>query len=186
VLALVLASTLATGSAFWSGFFAFAASVPLGIYAATIYARQLRLGIRAPGAGISLVGGVSASVMLGISGLLGWAQTQVDAIPPSVSRLIAELVFALGGIGFACGLGLLIAGIAVPSMILRLVPRWLSWIGLVLGALGEIAFLSLLWDGLDVVLPIVRFGGLAWLTAVGFLLPRNRHDVDRVARRTSR
>lgn len=37
-------------------FFQFASAIPLGIYAATVYARQLRLGIRVPGPVISLVG----------------------------------------------------------------------------------------------------------------------------------
>ncbi|QDZ15887.1 hypothetical protein [Humibacter ginsenosidimutans] len=188
VLVFTIASVVAyaAGSAFWTGFFAFAASIPLGIYAATIYARQLRLGIRVPGPGISFFGGISASVMLGVSGLLGWAQSRVDGLSPAVSRLVREVAFVLGGVGFVCGLGLLIAGIAVPAVILRLVPRWLAWAGLVLGALGEIAFLALLWDGLDVLLPIVRFLGLAWLAAMGFLLPRNRHDVERRTPRASR
>ncbi len=179
VRALTVASVIAwsLGSTFCNGFFVFAASVPLGIFAATVYARQLRLGIRVPGPGISLFGGIAASILLAVSGLLGWAQTQVADLPAPVSDLVSELVFLLGGLGFATGLGLLIAGIAVPAVILRIVPRWLGWIGLALGALGEISFLSMLWDGLDVLLPIVRFTGLVWLAVVGFLLPRSRHDV---------
>lgn len=179
VLAFTIAAVVAygVGSGFWSGFFSFAASVPLGIFAATVYARQLRLGIRVPGPGISFFGGVSASILLGVSGLLGWAAPQVAGLPASVTDLVARVVFSLGGIGFVVGMGLLIAGIAVPAVILRLVPRWLGWVGLVLGALGEIAFLALLWDGLDVLLPLVRFAGLAWLAAVGFLLPHDRRDI---------
>ena len=188
VLALTIAAVVAyaASSDFWTGFFTFGASVPLGIYAATVYARQLRLGIRVPGPGISLSGGISASVMLGMSGLLTWTQAQSGALPASVSHFVTELAFVLGGVGFACGLGLLIAGIAVPTVILRLAPRWLGWVGLMLGALGELAFLVLLWDGLDPLLPIVRFGGLLWLAAMGFLLPRNRHDVPQRATRTAR
>lgn len=179
-LALTLASVVAhgVGSTFWTGFLVFAASVPLGIYAATLYARQLRLGIRVPGPGIGFFGGTAASIMLAISGLLGWATTQVVGLPSSVADLVTEMVFLLGGLGFATGLGLLVSGIAVPAVILRLVPRWLGLVGLVLGALGELSFLSMLWKGLDVLLPIVRFGGLLWLVAVGFLLPRDRRDLQ--------
>ena len=70
----------------------------------------------------------------------------------------------------------------MPSVILRLVPRWLGWIGQLLAAIGEVSFLSLLWDGFNALLPITGFGGLIWLAAVGFLLPRNRHDVPRRTR----
>ncbi len=177
VLVIASASAYASGSAFWNGFFAFAASVPLGIYAATVYARLLRLGVRVPGPGIAFFGGVTASILLGLSGLLAWAPTQVAGLPESVFDLVDEVVFLLGGLGMATGLGLLISGIAVPALILRLVPRWLSVVGLALGLLGELSFLSMLWSGLDVVLPIVRFGGLGWLVGVGFLLPRDRRDV---------
>lgn len=178
-LALTVAAVVAfaASSGFWSGFFSFAASVPLGIYAATVYARLLRLGIRVPGPGIGLFGGIAASVMLGISGLLAWSQSQVPALPGPVADLAGKAVFAVGGIGFSVGLGLLIAGIAVPSVILRLVPEWLGWAGLVLAFLGEVSFLSMLWGGLFALLPIVRFLGLAWLAAIGYLLPRDRRDV---------
>jgi hypothetical protein len=70
VIAFTVASVVAYGldSASWTGFFAFGASVPLGIYAATVYARLLRLGIRVPGPNISFFGGISASILLAISG----------------------------------------------------------------------------------------------------------------------
>lgn len=178
-LAFTVASVVAygTGPTFWTGFLAFAASVPLGIFAATVYARQLRLGVRVPGPGISFYGGITASILLALSGLLAWAATQVTGLPSPVSSLVTKVVFVLGSTGFATGLGLLIAGIAIPALILRLVPRWLAWAGIVLGWLGEVSFGAMLWDGLDAVLPAVRFGGLAWLVAVGFLLPRDRRDV---------
>ncbi|NUP74347.1 MAG: hypothetical protein HOQ07_06835 [Sinomonas sp.] len=161
-----------------TGFLAFGASVPLGIYGATTYSRLLRLGIRVPGPSIGFFGGIAASVMLAASGLLIWALGQTAAeVPAAVVRLVADAAFALGGVGFATGLGLLLAGISVPALILRLTPRWMAWTGLVLAALGELSFFVLLWPGLAFVLPVVRFVGLAWLATVGFILPRNRHDV---------
>jgi hypothetical protein len=162
-----------------TGFFSFAASVPIGIYAATVYARLLRLGIRVPGPGIALFGGVTASILLAASGLLTWALGQASGgAPARVVHMLTDFVFALGGVGFVGGVGLLIAGIAVPSVVLRLVPRWLGWLGLILAALSEVSFLALLWPGFDVLLPVGRFIGLLWLIAIGFLLPHNRHEIQ--------
>jgi hypothetical protein len=163
-----------------AAFFAFGASVPLGIYAATMYARQLRLGIRVPGPGISFFGGLSGSVLLAVSGLITWALAQdPTGVPPSVVRVLTDLSFALGGVGFAAGVGLLVAGIAVPCLILRLIPAWLAWLGLVLAAAGELTYFALLWDSFDALLPVARFGGLLWAVAVGFVLPRDRRAAMR-------
>ncbi|MCA4132455.1 hypothetical protein [Arthrobacter sp. M4] len=161
-----------------NGFLAFGASVPIGIYGATTYARLLRLGVRVPGPGIGFFGAIAASLTLAVAGLLIWTLGQAATnTPATVVHLIANLAFGLGGIGFATGIGLLIAGIAVPSLILGLTPRWMAWAGLVLAALGELSFLGLLWPAAVYVLPVVRFVGLAWLAVVGFTLPRNRHEV---------
>jgi hypothetical protein len=152
-----------------TGFFSFAASVPIGIYAATVYARLLRLGIRVPGPGIAFFGGVTASILLAASGLLTWALGQASGgAPAPVVHMLTDFVFALGGVGFVGGVGLLIAGIAVPCVILGLVPRWLGWLGLILAALSEVSFLALLWPGFDVLLPVGRFIGLLWLIAIGW------------------
>jgi hypothetical protein len=180
-LAFTVASAVAYGadSRHWEGVFSFAASVPLGIYAATVYARMLRLGIRVPGPNISFFGGITASILLAASGLTVWAQSRVDALPTSVDKLVTDVVFALGGVGYVGGLGLLIAGIAVPTLIVRLAPRWYGWIGLGLAVLAEVSFLAMVWSGFDVLLPACRFAGLAWLAGIGFTLPQNRHDVPR-------
>lgn len=168
----------------WAGVLAFAASVPVGIYAATVYARLLRLGVRVPGPGIAFFGGVAASVLLAGSGLVTWSLGRAGAgVPGPVLHLLVTAAFAFGGVGFVGGLGLLVAGVAVPGLILRLVPRWLAWAGLALAAVSEVSFLALLWSGFDVLLPIGRFAGLLWLAAVGFLLPRTRHEVPVQAER---
>jgi hypothetical protein len=161
-----------------TGFLVFAASVPLGIYAATTYARLLRLGVRVPGPNIAFFGGIAATVLLSISGLLTRAIGQpVAGQSPALLHTLDYVIYALGGVGFVGGLGLLVAGIAVPTLVLGLAPRWLAWVGLVLAALSELSFLALVVPPLTLLLPIGRFLGLAWLLAVGFLLPRNRHDV---------
>lgn len=161
----------------WRGIAVFAASVPLGIYAATVYARLVRLGVRVAGPNISFFGGITASILGAASGLISWTQGREHALPSALNQLLTDLAFALGGVGMVGGLGLLIAGIAVPSVILRLVPSWLAWIGIALAVIGEVSFVTMIWSGFDVLLPITRFLGLIWLAAVGFLLPSNRHDV---------
>jgi hypothetical protein len=161
-----------------TGFLVFAASVPLGIYTATTYARLLRLGVRVPGPNIAFFGGIAASILLSISGLLTWAIGQpVAGQSPAILHTFDYVIYALGGVGFVGGVGLLVAGIAVPTLILRLAPRWVAWVGLVLAALSELSFFALVVPPLALLLPIGRFLGLAWLLAIGFIMPRNRHEV---------
>jgi hypothetical protein len=161
-----------------AGFLVFGASVPLGIYTATIYSRLLRLGIRVPGPNIALFGGISASILLAISGLLTWAVGQpISGQSAATLHTLDYVIYALGGVGFVGGVGLLVAGVAVPALVLRLTPRWFAWVGLILAGLSELSFLALLIPDLSWLLPIGRFLGLAWLLVAGFLLPRNRHDV---------
>jgi hypothetical protein len=163
-----------------TGFLVFAAAVPMGIYAATTYSRLLKLGVRVPGPNIAFFGGIAASILLSISGLLTWAMGQpVAGQSPALLHTLDYVVYALGGVGFVGGLGLLVAGIAVPALILGLAPCWLAWGGLVLAALSELSFIALVLPPLAFLLPIGRFLGLAWLLTVGFLLPLNRHDVAR-------
>lgn len=157
----------------------FGSAVPLGILTASVYARQLRLGVRVPGPAIGLFGGIAASIVLATSALVTWALSFPDALGShDAAALLARFSFGLGGVAYATGLGLLIAGIAVPALILRFIPRWLAVAGLVLGAAGELSFLSLALESLQALLPIVRFGGGVWLITVAFLLPRSRPRRD--------
>jgi hypothetical protein len=150
-------------------------AVPLAIYAATMSARLRNLGIRAPGATIAQVGGVLAAGWLGVSAMASWALSEpgVTSSGPLV-RALQDVSFAAGGPGHVAGLGLLIAGIAVPGLLVRLLPRWLAIAGLVIGVISEFSTLTLLLPGAAVLVPIGRFAGYAWLIAAGFLLPRTR------------
>ncbi len=155
-----------------SGVCAFASSVPLAIYAATASARLRQLGVTAPGATIALAGGLLSAGALGLSGLLQWTLSR-PAVRGDVAlvRALHDLSFVTGGPGHVVALGLLIAGMAVPALILRLLPRPLAWAGLVIAAAAELTTLVLVWPSLSVLLPIARFPGLIWLIAAGFLLP---------------
>jgi hypothetical protein len=154
---------------------AFASSVPLAIYAATASARLRQLGVTAPGATIALAGGILAAGALGLCGLSLWtlSRPEVTADEPLV-RAIYFLVFLTGGPWHIVGLGLLLAGIAVPSLILGLLPRPMAWIGLVIAAIAEVTTLVLIWPGFDVLLPIARVSGLVWLIVAGAQLPLRR------------
>lgn len=149
-----------------------ASAAPLAVWAAAATHRVHALGARVAGPQIGLVGGVLAAGALTLSGLVGWVAAVAAPFgdAPLVSAL-GSLGFALGGVGFALGSALLIAGIAVPALILRLVPRPLAIAGLVIAACGAVALLGLLLPAFYPLLPVVRFGGLLWLVAVSVLLP---------------
>ena len=162
----------------------FGSAVPLGIYAAVVYARQLRLGIRVPGPGISFFGGTVASAMLMLSALLTWVLSRPEITTDgTLTHALAFISFAIGGFGFVIGMGLLVAGIAVPALILNLMPRWFAWAGLVIAALSELSFLAMTIEPLQFLLPVGRFGGLLWLVGAGFLLPHTRNAANQEPRR---
>jgi len=154
----------------------FASALPLAIWTATIYGRLRQLGITAPGAVMGLSGGLLASAALAASGLSIWATAEIGpALQPGVAAALNALAFATGGAGFVVPLGLLLAGVCVPALFARLLPRPLVWFGLVVAALATLATFSLLASPLDVLLPIGRFGGgVIWLLAVSLLLPTGR------------
>lgn len=156
----------------------FAASVPLAIYAATASTRLRQLGVTAPGATIALAGGILASGALGLAGLICWTMSRSEVVvADGLIRALYYLVFLTGGVGHIVALGLLLAGIAVPSLILGLLPRPLAWAGLAIAALAEVATLVLIWPEAAVILPVARFTGFIWLIVAGALLPRHRTEV---------
>jgi hypothetical protein len=71
-------------------------------------------------------------------------------------------------------LGLLVAGVAVPALIIGLLPRPLAWAGLAIAIAAELSSLALLTPDLAILVPIGRFPALIWLVVAGVLLPRRR------------
>jgi hypothetical protein len=160
----------------------FGAALPLAIWTATIYRRLRTLGVTAPGAVIGLAGGVLAAASLAISGLVTWvAADTAHIVSPALAKVLSDLSFAAGAAGFVVPFALLIAGVAVPSLILRLTPRPLAWFGLVVAAIGMVSTLTLLTSALDFTLPIGRFGGLIFIVAASVLLPASRHRLTATA-----
>jgi hypothetical protein len=155
----------------------FGASIPLAVFSAVAYRRLRMLGVTAPGPAIGLVGGVLASAALALSGLIAWtAAASTELGEPAVLRALTTLAFAAGGPGFVAPFALLVAGVAVPALLLGLLPRTLAWAGLVIAALGMLSVFALLTPTLYVLLPVGRFGGLIWLVAAAALLPRTRRE----------
>jgi hypothetical protein len=156
----------------------FGSSVPLAIYAATAGARLRQLGVTAPGATIALTGGTLAAGALGLAGLVAATLSVPEvAADAALVRAFYYLVFLLGGPGHIVALGLLVAGMAVPSLILGLTPRPLAWVGLVTGVFAELTTLVLVWPQLGVMLPIARVAALLWLVVAGTLLPLQRNAI---------
>jgi hypothetical protein len=155
--------------------FTFGSSVPLAIYAATASARLRQLGVTAPGATIALAGGVLAAGGLGLSSLLLWTLARPEVTgDAALIRALYYLVYLNGGPAHIVTLGLLLAGIAVPSLILRLLPRPVAWTGLAIGVLAELTTIVLIWPVLSPILPVARFTGLVWLIVAGAQLPHRR------------
>lgn len=155
------------------GALVFGTALPLLIWSATVYKRLHRLGVTAPGTAIAYGGGLLAAASLSLSGLLTWTTTQVSG-SADLTKALTALGFAAGGPGFVVPLAMLIAGVAVPGLILKLLPTALAWTGLIIAGLGALATFALLTPALDVLLPIGRFGGLIWLIAVSIALPVTR------------
>jgi hypothetical protein len=158
----------------------FGAATPLAIWAATIYRRLRTLGVTAPGAVIGLSGGLLAAGSLALSGLVTWTLAETAPVAsPALAQVLTDLAFAAGAAGFVVPLALLLAGVAVPSLILRLTPRPLAWTGLAIAAVAAVSTFTLVTSALDATLPVGRFGGLAWIIAASLLLPATRHQIRR-------
>ena len=153
----------------------FGSSIPLAIYAATASARLRQLGITAPGATIALAGGLLASTGLALSSLTTWTLSRPEVTSDAaLVRALYYLTYLTGGPWHVVTLGLLIAGIAVPGLIVRLIPLPVAWTGLVIAGIAELTTLVLIWPGLSPLLPLARFTGLIWLIVAGALLPLRR------------
>jgi len=150
----------------------FGASIPLGIFSATVSSRLKFLGVRAAGTDIALFGGFLAAftMMVGASVLWAMSYPEVTSSAPALQALY-RIQFALGGPGFSVPFGVLIAGIAVTSWFYRLLPKWLLIAGFLIAAAGVLSWLDILLPQALPLIPLTRFPGFLWLIVVGFKLP---------------
>jgi hypothetical protein len=161
------------------GFLQFASAIPLGIFTASMVSRLRFLGVEAAGPTIALFGGLAASTAVAVAALGVWTLGQPGVADDAGALLAVYFAgFGLGGPGFSVPLGLLIAGISVPSLFLKLLPRWLCVFGLMLAVVGELSTLSLMFPAAIPLIPLTRFPGFIWLILAGFGLPNRRPNRD--------
>ncbi|HEY6307777.1 MAG TPA: hypothetical protein VI488_15100 [Candidatus Angelobacter sp.] len=153
-------------------FLQFGSAVPLGLFTATIVSRLRFLGVGAAGAHIALFGGLMTAFNLGISALVLWVMAFPGvAHDASLVRALYYMVYAVGGVGYSVPLGLLMAGVSVSAGLMKLLPRWLFVVGIVLAICGELSWFSLIFPKALFLIPLTRFPGFVWLITTGFLLP---------------
>lgn len=151
----------------------FGSTIALGIFTATMVSRLRFLGVRVAGVEIALFGGIAAALMTMVASTGQWALSRPGVGDDGrLARALYQLVFVAGGPGYTVPLGLLCAGIAVPSLFAKLLPRGLAWAGLVIAAVGELSALSLVIPGALFLVPLTRFPAFVWLAWAGFELPK--------------
>jgi hypothetical protein len=155
-------------------FLQFSASIPLGLFAATIASRLLFHRVNVAGVHIALFGGVSASIMLAVSALAIWTTSQQGVVNSGAMRAMEMLAFSAGGFGHVAMLGLLAAGVSMPSLAFRLMPAWLCWCGLAAAVICELSTFGLLLPGVSLLVPLGRYLAIAWLVGAGLMMPRAR------------
>jgi hypothetical protein len=153
-------------------FLHFGSAIPLGLFTAAAVSRLRFLGVRAAGVEIALFGGFTTAILLMASSTVLWTMTLPGvAQNPAVAQAFHFLNFALGGPGYSVPLGLLMAGLSIPAYFLRLVPRWIVYLGLALAACGELSWLTFEFPLALPLIPLTRFSGFIWMIAMGFALP---------------
>jgi hypothetical protein len=160
-------------------FLQFGAAIPLGIFTATMVSRLRFLGVRAAGAHIALFGGLMATFNIALSALVLWVVAYPGiANEAGVVRALYYMVFAVGGVGFSVPIGLLMAGICIPALVMKLLPKWLVVSGLTLAVIGELSSLSLVVPSALFLIPLTRFPSFVWLILSGFKLPKRFDSRD--------
>jgi hypothetical protein len=162
-----------------SNFFLFASAVPFGIFAVTTVSRLRFMGVRAAGTNITFLGGLIATIALILSGTTGWVLSvpEVSASAQAV-KAIFFLCFLFGGAVYSVGFGLLAAGVSVTSHFMRLLPRWIVVLGMLLAITGELSSLSLIAYPANFFIPVTRYLGLIWMVSVAVALTKDQTSLQ--------
>jgi hypothetical protein len=151
------------------------ATICLGLFVAATVGRMHFLGVRSAGLWIALFGGL-LTVFNGIAAsLMIWTMIRPEIVSQPSSLLpLYFLSYAFGGPGFSIPMGLFMAGVSVPALIMKLLPRWIAIPGLALAVFGELSWIHLVSPAVLFHIPLTRFPGFLWLIALGFALPKTR------------
>jgi hypothetical protein len=159
-------------------FLQFGAAIPFGIVTASVVSRFRFFGTKAAGIYIALFGGFLAAQDEVISAAVLWVLSRpVISQAPVFAQALHYLAVALGGPGFTVPQGLLMAGISVVGSFMKVLPKWIVVLGLVLAVTGELSWLSMIFPQAGVLIPLTRWPGFIWLIAMGFALPRSSEQV---------
>jgi hypothetical protein len=96
----------------------------------------------------------------------------------AVVKAIYFLSFLCGGVLYAIGFGLFAAGVSVTSYFMRLLPRWLTFLGIFVAITGELSWFSLIAYPANFFIPITRFVGFLWMLLAAVALTRGRGIVQ--------
>src|ERR1700729_969565 len=87
-----------------SNFSLFASAIPFGIFAVTTVSRLRFMGVRAAGTNIALLGGLTATIALILSGVVGWVLSVPEVSDSAqVVKVVFFLCFLFGGTVYAVG-----------------------------------------------------------------------------------
>ncbi|HUD55676.1 MAG TPA: hypothetical protein VMR02_10635 [Terracidiphilus sp.] len=158
-----------------SNFFLFGSAIPFGIFAVTTVSRLRYMGVRAAGTNIALLGGLIATIALLLSGIAGWILSVPEVLASApIIKMVNFLNFLVGGVVFAVGFGLLAAGVSVTCYFMRLLPRWIVALGILVALAGELSSFSLIAYPANFFIPITRFVGFIWMLSVAEALTKDR------------
>jgi hypothetical protein len=159
-----------------SNFFLFGSAIPFGIFAVTTVSRLRYMGVRAAGTNIALLGGLIATIALLLSGIAGWILSVPEVLASApIIKMVNFLNFLVGGVVFAVGFGLLAAGVSVTCYFMRLLPRWIVALGILVALAGELSSFSLIAYPANFFIPITRFVGFIWMLSVAVALTKDRN-----------
>jgi hypothetical protein len=164
-----------TGAVLTCLFLQSGATICLGLFTAVVVAQLRFLGVRSAGPWIALFGGFLTVFDALAATFTGWTMIRPAVVQsPPVALGFYYLAYAFGGPGFSIPMGLLMAGIAIPAAITRLLPKWIAILGIILAVAGELSWFHLISPAMLFLIPLTRFPGFIFLIAVGIALPRTR------------